>query len=209
MNRARCVPPRCIPLVLCLAFALSGCGEKTVTLTARSATEQLLLSAAADRAIDQAGTFRVSGKKTFLDTSAIDTVDKTYVIAQWQAALSRHGAILQKKAEGADLAVAPRAGALAMDRSSWLLGLPEMTLPIPLAGDIRTPELALFKLATYRAVAKFAALGTDPADGSCLFDTGHQFGQARERHLWVLFFGPFTFSDAMKNPQPPYEKSEQ
>ena len=194
-------------IVLCvsLVLALNGCGEKKMTVPGRAASEQLLISAAADRAIDGSNVFNIRGKKVFFDSSAIATTDKVYVTAQWRAAMSRQGALLQAKEEEAELTIAPRAGALSIDKTVWLLGIPSITLPIPMAGNIELPELALFKMATHTAVAKFAALATDLKDGSCVFDTGQHFARARERSFWFILFGPFTFSDAAKNPQKPFQ----
>jgi len=193
-----------IVLCLSLVLALCGCGTKKMTMPGRAASEQLLISAAADRAIDGSNVFSVRGKKVFFDPSAIDTTDKAYVTAQWRAALARQGALLQAK-EKAELAIAPRAGALSIDETIWLFGLPSMTLPIPMAGNIELPELALFKVVTHTAVAKFAALATDLKDGSCVFETGQHFARARERSYWFLLFGAFTFSNAAKNPQKPFQ----
>lgn len=190
--------------VLCASLTLCGCGEKRVSMPGRTATEQMLITAAADRAIEATAVYPVKGKKVFFDTSSFEASDQKYVIAQWQASLARQGAVLQPSKDTAELVITPRSGSLSVDSTKTLLGLPELFLPIPLAGNVQTPELYVWKLDTYTATGKFAAQGTDPADNSCVFDSGHHFGQARERHFWFMFFGPFTFSDVKKHPSTPY-----
>ena len=188
----------------CLAVSLCGCGEKKVTLPARSATEQLLVSAAADRAIQNLPAAPVAGKKVFFDASSLETLDKAYVAAEWRGALARQGALLQTKMDDAEVVVEPRSGALSIDQRSFMIGLPELPLPVPFAGTINIPELPLFKMVSLTATAKFAAAVMEPKDGSCVFATGHQLGEARERSLWLLLVGPFVFTNAKARLRSPH-----
>lgn len=194
---------RLAPVALCVVL-FCGCGEKRITPPARTAAEQLLISAAADRAIDDLSIPPLTGKKVFFDPASLEALDKLYVTAQWRAALARKGSILQAKKEDADLVIEPRSGALSVDQTSFMIGLPKLTVPIPLAGMVETPELAVFKMITLRGIAKFAAHVSNAKDGSCAFETGHHFGRSRERYIWVLMLGPFTWSDTTKHPNEPY-----
>jgi hypothetical protein len=62
------------------ALLLGGCATNVTTNPARSATEQLLLSTAADRALQSANLTAFANQKVFLDTTYFDSYDSKYVI---------------------------------------------------------------------------------------------------------------------------------
>jgi hypothetical protein len=58
-----------------------------------------------------------------------------------------------------------RAGALSTDSDSMLIGIPSMELPIPLAGQAKTPELSLLKKNRDQGVAKIGITAYDAKTG--------------------------------------------
>jgi hypothetical protein len=72
----------------------SGCTTMRQTDPARTATEQLLLSTAADRAVEYVTLAQFANKKVFLDTAYFDSYDSKYAIGAIRDALSRAGALL-------------------------------------------------------------------------------------------------------------------
>src|SRR6478735_6724343 len=61
---------------------LTGCGTTKWSDTPRTATEQLLISDAIDRAISQIDFGPLKGEKIFLDTQYLNTtIDKDYLIS--------------------------------------------------------------------------------------------------------------------------------
>src|SRR5581483_5601598 len=77
-----------------LSLFCGGCTITKMTEPPRSASEQLLLSTAADRAIAKADLRRFADQKVFLDNTNFDSYDPKYVIGSIRDALSRAGALL-------------------------------------------------------------------------------------------------------------------
>ena len=115
-----------------LALVLAGCSTATMTNPPRSVTEQLLLSAAADRAINSISLVDFAGKKVFVDgTNYFESYDSKYVIGAIRDALSLAGARLMNTASNSDITVEARSGGLSVDGSSSLVGVPQTGVPIP------------------------------------------------------------------------------
>ena len=172
-----------------LLSTLCGCVIERQTDTARSATEELLISAAADRAAGEIGQAMPSGRRIFLDTSNFEALDGKYALGAIRDVVLRHGNALVDKKEMADIVVEVRSGALAVDDHEILVGIPSYTVPIPLAGQFSTPKIALYDETILQGVAKFAATGTDAKTGSLVLSSTPQYGYAhKSKHIVMLFF---------------------
>src|SRR5882672_10809617 len=100
--------------LLVLAAAVAGCSSIKDSAPSRTATEQLLISNAADHAADTlARTLRVKGL-AFVDTANFDAIDGKYAVSAIRAALLRHGVRLTDDRKAADSIVEIRAGALSI-----------------------------------------------------------------------------------------------
>ena len=99
---------RSLAIVLLGVFAV-GCTTATTTNTARTSTEQLLISNAVDRALDKVDFTPFSGRAVYLEEKYIDCVDKNYVIASLRHRLLASGATLVA-ADAAELIVEARSG---------------------------------------------------------------------------------------------------
>jgi hypothetical protein len=176
-------------LVFGLALMLAACSTRRETSPPRTATEQLLISAAADRAADRLNIDLPEHSKVFVDSSNIEGLDSKYAIATMRAGLLRRGAALVGDRAAADVIVEIRSGALSVDESKFLLGVPEFQIPVPASDSITFPEIALFKKAERKGVAKFAGVGYDAKDGHLLGVSEPQFGFSHEtRYVLLLFF---------------------
>src|SRR5437764_13870358 len=82
---------------------LTGCTQTELTKPKRSATEQLLISTAADRALAQADLSMVNGKKVFVEKSYFDSTDEGYVLGMVRDLINMHGGVLVPKVDDADL----------------------------------------------------------------------------------------------------------
>jgi hypothetical protein len=176
-------------------MAWTGCTTWDTSTTARTAIEQLLLSTAADRALNQ-GCLASGDRKIFLDTQYLEAYDKQYVISAVRERLGAKGTLVSKQ-EDAEVLVEVRSGGLAIDKSDFLFGMPSMPLPIPLVDGgpvIKTPELPLFKMTTRRSRAKLAMFATDMKTHKQVGATGILYGEAYHSG-WVIFFVPFSTSD--------------
>jgi hypothetical protein len=185
-----------------LVAVLSGCTTVRDTLPPRSATEQLLISNAADRAAAQLTVGLRPGTKVFLDSSGFEGYDSKYAIgAITEQVLLRGGRLLPDR-KSAEVVVAIRAGALSVDQNDTLVGIPSMNVPVPLAGTLTTPEFALFAKHQYRGVAKFAATAYDADTGKIIAASGPSFGFSHRTHWVVLFLIAWNTDDLLpKNDQ--------
>jgi hypothetical protein len=172
-----------------LSLALTGCVTDRQTDTARTATEEMVVSAAADRAAEALSLKMPSGSKMFIDTSNFNAVDSKYAIGAIRDALLRRGDFLVDAKTGADMVVELRSGALGTDDHEMLIGMPSFSVPIPLAGSVALPKVALYDRTVQEGVAKFAATGIDPKSGALVVSSAPQYGYSHnEQHIVMLFF---------------------
>src|SRR5439155_10449112 len=113
-----------------LLTLMLGCATTRMTDTARTATEQLLISNAVDQAVSQIDFRPLAGKTVFCDPQYLDgAVDRGYVISSLRQQLLAIGATLQDDRAKAEYVVEVRSGAIGTDRHSLLVGVPQMTVP--------------------------------------------------------------------------------
>jgi hypothetical protein len=166
---------------------LLGCSTDRETDPPRTATEELLISAAADRAAEKLVLDLGPGKKAFLDTTNFEGLDSKYAIAAIRASLLKQGTHFVGDKKDADTIVEIRAGALSIDKHDLLVGLPTLNLPIPLAGQLATPEIALYKSEEQQGVAKFAATAYDAKDGHFIAESTPPLGRSHlQKHVVLL-----------------------
>src|SRR5579859_1905702 len=144
-------PPLLAALVLC------SCTLNKETVPGRSATEEMIISKASERAADKLAAQLTAGGSVYLDTTYFDAPDGKYALGAIRAAIARRGTKIAADRAKADRVVEVRAGALSVDQNTFLIGIPEVTLPIPLAGAATLPEIALYSFHDDQGVAKFAA----------------------------------------------------
>jgi len=175
-------------LVLFVALALGACSTERETSPARTATEQLLISSAADRAAEKLALAIPADKKVFVDAGYFEGTDSKYALAAIRDSLLKKGVALVDKKEAADAVVEPRAGALSIDESETLVGLRSFEVPIPLAGPLKLPEIALFKRAERKGVARFAATSYDTKNGHLIASSDPKSGFSHKKEWTVLLF---------------------
>ena len=178
-----------------LALPLAGCGTTRSTDTNRTATEQLLVSDAIDRALQSMDLQTLSGQTVFLDDSKLaDVVDKNYLISSLRQYLLANGCSLRDKREEADFVVEARAGAVGTDRSDLLFGLPSMNVPQialvqPVAAVI--PEIPIAKRKDQRGIAKIAVFAYHRQTGAPVWQSGLVHQESTSNDVWILGAGPF------------------
>lgn len=143
-----------IPLALLALCA--GCTETRRSNPERTAVEQLLLSTAVDRAVDGLTLHIPPGTKVFVDASRFEAYDKSYAISAFRDRVLESGAHLAGQPQDADVIVEIRSGALSTAVTKTLVGIPSFEIPIPLAGNLSMPEIALASRSQRRGVAKVA-----------------------------------------------------
>ena len=187
---------KCLPvMVLTLTVMLmTGCGQIRETLPGRSAMEQLLISTAADRAIDDMEGASLHGKAVYLDFTNLETYDRPYVTQRIRNHVLNSGARVVDAREDAQVVLESASGGLSFNKRDYLLGLPAIVIPTSV-GEIGTPELPLFKALFYRGKAKLLFTAVDPATNEQLFHVPMCYGNSHQTHWWFLFMGPFTATD--------------
>ncbi|SMF14093.1 hypothetical protein SAMN06265365_10568 [Tistlia consotensis] len=194
--------PLSTPAALLLALSLlAACSSQTVTQPARSATEQLLISTAIDRAAERlAAALPVRGK-LFLEPVNLDGNDGKYAVGAVREALLRHGDRVVASRLDADTIVELRSGALSIDSDSLLVGVPSISLP--LVQGLATPKIALFSEDLNQGVVKLVGTAYDPKSGELVAASGPAFGFANQAEWTALLVMSWTTSDIKADQQRP------
>jgi hypothetical protein len=169
-----------------------GCGSTKMTGTARTGTEQLLLTGAWDRAVQQIDLRPLTGVPIFLDTTNLTAVDQGWVVSSLRQALLNQGALLREKKEEAQWVVEARVGAYGTDESTMLLGVPESNIPATIPGIPagRIPEIPVMKKSDQQAVAKLALFAYDRASGQIVWTSGTVEGESNIKNVHIGGVGP-------------------
>lgn len=177
-------------------LALGACTTVRETSPQRSATEQLLISTAVDRAVERMSVKVPAGTKVFVDAGQLDGSDGRYAASAMKDRLLRGGANLVVDRGKADAVVEIRAGALSIDDRKTLIGIDRFDIPVPFAGQAANiPEIALYREKERLGVAKLAATSYRTSDGGLIDSTGPQFGYSHVDERVLLFFFSWRSSD--------------
>jgi hypothetical protein len=174
---------------------LVGCGTTRSSDTARTATEQLLISDAIDRAVQTVDFNTLRGQTVFLDDQRLaEVVDRNYLVSTLRQHLLASGCLLRDKREDADFIVEARAGVVGTDRNDLLFGVPSMNVPqIPLMQPIPAaiPEIPIAKRRDQRAFAKIAVFAYHRETGTPVWQSGLANRESYANDVWILGAGPF------------------
>lgn len=180
------------------AVLLAGCTTARSTAPQRTASEELLISAAADRAAAKLSLGIPKGTRVFVDTRFFQGYDNGYAIAAIRTQLLKNGLMVVDDRTRAEAVVMVSAGALSTDQKSLLVGIPQLTVPyIPVGTSVTVPEIALFKQAEEKGVAKFVATGYDAKTGKMLATTDARYGFSHNTNHTVLLFFSWATGDVV------------
>src|SRR5947207_15668845 len=99
VRSSNAVCPTCVAIC---ALLLAGCGTTKWSDSPRTATEQLLVSDAVDRAISEIDFSALANKNVYLDTRFIITaLDQNYVTSTLRQHMLASGCIIKDKPEDA------------------------------------------------------------------------------------------------------------
>ncbi len=189
---AAIVASRCCLALVC---AVVGCGTTRTSNTARTATEQLLISDAIDRAVQTIDFSPLRGQSVFFDDRQLfDAVDDAYLISSLRQHILASGCILKEKKEEATFIVEPRAGAIGTDDHDLLFGVPAATVPqfgLLTALPSAIPEIPIAKRRNQRGVAKIAIFAYYRETGEPAWQSGITTEESTSNDIWVLGAGPF------------------
>jgi hypothetical protein len=182
-------------MFLMAAAGAAGCGTTKWSDSPRTATEQLLVSDAVDRAISEIDFSPLEECSVYLDTRFIaTTLDQNYVTSTLRQHMLASGCVIKDKPEDADYVVEVRTGALGTNRNDVLLGVPATQLPnvgvLP-TGVAAIPEIALSKRTSQQAVCKVAVFAYDRMSGEPVWQSGNRKVASSAKDTWLLGTGPF------------------
>ena len=182
---------------LCL---LAGCTSERLTEPAETATEQLLVSTAVDHAVARLRPPIAAGAKVFVDTQyfdmgAADAILPKYTLGAVRDLILHKGGRLVADRKSADLVVELRNGAQSIDHDSHLIGIPAIPIPIPLAGTLTTPELALYKHDKQIGVSKIALTVFSAKTGALVGSTGATYGASSDTEWTAMLFYTWETGD--------------
>ncbi len=180
-------------IIVGLLLACLGCGTTRMTDTQRTATEQLLISNAVDRAVEQIDFRPLTAKRVYLDAQYLDgTVDKGYLVSSLRQSLLAHGCLLQEDRTKSTYVVEVRSGAVGTDRHSLLVGVPQMTVPTFIPGQpSQIPEIPVAKKNDAQGVAKIAVFAYNRVSGRRVWQSGIAEAGSEAKDMWVAGMGPF------------------
>jgi hypothetical protein len=200
-ERKHSMPGSRAVLPLALAATVAACSSSRQTLPDRTATEQLLISTAVDRAANSMVMGIPDGKKVYADTQNFEGYDSKYAIGAIRDSLLKQGLHLTDEKENAEIVLELRAGVISIDKTEDMLGIPSIEIPLP--GQIETPEIALFKKHEQKGVVKIAATAYDAKTGALIDSSGPRYGYSHKTSwVYLLFFTRTT--DDLKTEDDPW-----
>jgi len=176
--------------ILSLLGSLSctfGCATIKQSDTARTGIEQLLISSAADRALDKIDLRPIAGAKVFVDTQYLDCTDKNYLLVALHQRLLADRCTLVAKADDSDVVVEIGSGGVGTDRDDLFVGIPEIPLPPP--SPISMPKIALYERTKSMGTAKIAFLAYDTKSRQPVINSGYALDRADHRNWQILGLG--------------------
>ena len=181
--------------MVAIGLMSTGCHTSKLTEPPRTVAEMVMLSHAADQAIAQLDLDPLQGKKVFLDASYFESVDGKYVIGALREAIAIHGGILVDQLDASQWVMELRNRGLGMDTRSALFGLPAMEIPVPFAGRVASPELALYKANLADSIASLAVVVYDRQEGLMLATATEGEGMSKFNQYQLLGFIKWRSTD--------------
>lgn len=198
------------PLTIAISLLmLIGCG----TTQQRTGTEQLLLSDAVDRTVDQLDLGVLSGRKVFLDTTYINPVKGTmfvnadYIISALRHKLTVSGCLVQDSIASADYILEGRVGALGTDSLEVTYGLPASNALSTAANAVAgvpalpsIPEISVGKRNAALSTSKIVLFAYHRESGTPVWQSGTAIAKSDAKDTWVLGAGPYQRGTIYKSP---------
>lgn len=180
-----------------------GCTTVTVTEPPETATEQLLITTAIDKAVANMNVAIPAGTRIFVDTSFFDGIGRDqkvlfpkYAMSAVREKLLQSGALLAEDRQSADMIVELRTGGQSVDHNSLFVGIPSISVPLPPTFyPVTTPELALFKRDRQTGVAKLAIVAYRQDNGAYAASSGSSFGSSNHTETTILLLFDRITSD--------------
>lgn len=175
----------CCLLTLVTCFA-GGCTSTKQSNTARTATEQLLISNAVDQSLNKIDFAPLAGTSVYVEEKYLDCVDKGYILGSIRHKLLQARANIVAKPEDAQAVMEIRSGGVGTDVASSYLGIPGFTMP----GMISIPDIKIINRDSQKAVAKIGLVVYDVKLKQELGEGGVSMARSDENNTYFMGFGP-------------------
>jgi hypothetical protein len=185
-------------VVVCLAAA--GCSSVKMTGTARTGTEQLLLTGTWDDALCRVDFGALAGKKVFVDPQFVSSVvDKDYVTSSIRRTMAEQGVLLENNKDKAQVIVEPSFGAYGTDMRDCTVGLPGMSFMPSLTGatvasSSNSNSLNMSQTNREDAVIKAILYAYDVKSGKLVWESGWLLNAQGVRDHFFMGSGPYRMS---------------
>ena len=192
-----------LPLVLSSVFFTGCIGGIRDSTTARTASEILLISTAAERAVAKYDASALEGKRVYIDEGRFESVDKPYVISALRDHLAGSGVTLtgskdpitKDKADGADFVIELRNGTLGIWDGDFVVGIPQLPMSAQGSPTVLLPPLYLFRRLSAQGFAKFQFWIYDAATTKFIGRSPDLWGHSYYNQWWWFGVGPFDGSN--------------
>lgn len=174
-------------LIASLLLVLVGCTSTKTSNTARTGTEQLLISNAVDQALGKVDFTPMAGRKVMVEEKYLDSVDKGYIVSSIRHNVLHAGGHLTAKPEEADIILELRSGGVGTDISDAFLGVPGISLP----GMVALPDLKLITRSRQSAFAKLGIVAIDAKTQQELPVGGVSLAMSDDNNWYVMGVGPY------------------
>lgn len=174
-------------VVSVLCGLLAACASTSETNPSRTATEQLLIARAADKAVEGLRLPVPDGTRVFVDDAFFRAENASYAVSAIRNALSMAGYALANDRNSAEAVFELRAGALSLEQMRRVVGLPALAVPINDSFNVVSiPELSIYSRRDRVGVAEFSGFVYDGKTGAPLGAVTPMIGEYRIRSHKVL-----------------------
>jgi hypothetical protein len=184
--------------------ALAACASTSETFPSRTATEQLLIARAADKAVEGLTLPMPLGSRIFVDDAFFRAENSAYAVSSIRNALSDAGYALANDRGTADAIFELRAGAMSLEQMRRVVGLPAIALPINESFNVVSiPELSVYSRRDRVGVAEFSGFLYDGKTGMPLGAVTPMIGEFRIRShkiLMVIAWGQQSIGAGERDP---------
>lgn len=173
-----------------LAAGTEGCATIKQSDTSRTGIEQLLISSAADKALDKVDFAPMRGAKVYVEAKYLECVDKNYILVSLRQRLMQEKCQLVEKLEEADVVVEVGSGGVGTDRQEMFIGVPDIPLPPP--SPISIPRIPFMTRSKAMGTAKLIVLAYDAKTKASVIDGGNLLARSDYKNWSVLGAGPMV-----------------
>lgn len=176
-----------LSLLFISSLVSSGCTSTNSSNTARTATEQLLISNAIDDSLSNIDFGAFAGHDVFLEEKYIEAVDKNYIVASIRHRLMMQGVHVVDAKENSDICLELRSGGVGTDSTDMFVGVPEISVP----GMVTLPEVRLITKESQEAAAKLGLVAYHTETGQILGQGGVSLASSDRNNWYVFGVGPY------------------